>query len=236
MYEMDRQIYCSDIGENDEIRNSAVVDILQDASNFHLQYHPVMSPFFRDEHCVMYLISRQIDILRRPVYGEKIHIKTWTFELKRMYGYRNTVIYGEDGKPCILGVAGGAFMDTVTQKPIRVPQKLVDRVCVYDRFDMEYKSRKIALPDSSPRRFEPVVIRRCDIDMNKHVNNARYVDITDEYLPQDAIVTNMRIEYKIPIKRGMTAVPVVYSQENTVVVSLNDIKERPCCVVEYTLK
>lgn len=236
MYEMDRQIYCSDIGENDEIRNSAVVDILQDASNFHLEYHPVMSPFFRNEHCVMYLVSRQIDILRRPVYGEKIHIKTWTFELKRMYGYRNTVVYGEDGKPCILGVAGGAFMDTVTQKPIRVPQELVDRVSVYDRLDMEYKPRKIALPDIKPQRFEPVAVRRCDIDMNKHVNNARYVDITDEYLPEDAVVTNMRIEYKIPIKRGMTVIPDVYSQGNTIIVSLRDIEDRACCVVEYTVK
>lgn len=236
MYEMERQVYCSNIASNNEIRNSAVVDILQDASNFHLEYHPVMAPFFEKENCVMYLISRQIDILRRPVYGEKIRVKTWTFELKRMYGYRNTVVYGEDGKPCILGAAGGAFMDTLTQKPIRIPQELVEKVPVYERLDMEYKPRKIVLPDTEPQFFEPLNIRKCDIDMNKHVNNARYVDITDEYLPEDAVVTNMRIEYKIPVKRGMTVVPAVYNQGNTIIVSLNDTENRSCCIVEYVVK
>lgn len=93
MYEMKRTVNCSQIGSHGIIRNSCLVDLLQDCSVIHLDTHPVMSPFFEKENCVMFLVSRQLDIVRRPEQNEKLTVKTWTYELKRMYGYRNTVIY-----------------------------------------------------------------------------------------------------------------------------------------------
>ena len=92
MYEMERNVNCSNIGADGVMKNSAIIDFLQDCSVLHLDTHPVMSPFFEKEKCVMFLVSRQLDIIRRPGYQEKVKIKTWTYELKRMYGYRNTVI------------------------------------------------------------------------------------------------------------------------------------------------
>ena len=84
MYEMKRTVNCSQIGSHGIIRNSCLVDLLQDCSVIHLDTHPVMSPFFEKENCVMFLVSRQLDIVRRPEQNEKLTVKTWTYELKRM--------------------------------------------------------------------------------------------------------------------------------------------------------
>ena len=81
----------------------------------------------------MFLVSRQLDIVRRPEQNEKLTVKTWTYELKRMYGYRNTVIYDENGDICVKSIASGAFMDKTSQRPIKVPQELVDRVKLYPK-------------------------------------------------------------------------------------------------------
>lgn len=148
MYEMKRTVNCSQIGSHGIIRNSCLVDLLQDCSVIHLDTHPVMSPFFEKENCVMFLVSRQLDIVRRPEQNEKLTVKTWTYELKRMYGYRNTVIYDENGDICVKSIASGAFMDKTSQRPIKVPQELVDRVKLYPKLDIEYLPRKIALPDT----------------------------------------------------------------------------------------
>ena len=126
MYEMKRTVNCSQIGSHGIIRNSCLVDLLQDCSVIHLDTHPVMSPFFEKENCVMFLVSRQLDIARRPEQNEKLTVKTWTYELKRMYGYRNTVIYDENGDICVKSIASGAFMDKTSQRPIKVPQELVE--------------------------------------------------------------------------------------------------------------
>lgn len=236
MFEMSRTVNCSNIGMDGKIKNSSIVDFLQDCSIFHLDSHPVLSPFFEKENCVMFLVSRQIDILKLPEYHEKVTLKTWTYEMKRMYGYRNTIIYGENGEPLIKSVAAGAFMDKETQRPRKITQELMDKIKLYPKADMEYLPRKILIPDIQPEIYEPVHIMKCHIDMNRHVNNARYIDITDEYLPDSAEIKRLRIEYKIPLKIGATAIPKVYKTENVVTVDITDGQGRTCCTAEYTLK
>lgn len=235
MFEMERTVFCSHLGEGGELRNSMLVDYLQDTSSRHLETHPVLAEFFEKEDCVMFLISRQIDILRRPVYGEKLRIMTRTYELNRMYGFRNTVICGEDGSVCVYSSAGGAFMNTQTLKPMRVPAELIERVQIYERMEqMEYLPRKIALPDRQPDLVSQVMIRKCDIDMNEHVNNARYLDIADEYVENCSSVKRLRIEYKQPVKKDDTITAAVYHDENSSVIALENGSGKQCCILEYS--
>lgn len=235
MYSMERTITYSSIGSDGRLRNSAIVDLLQDASLFHLETHPVMSPFFEAENCIMFLVSRQIDIVRLPEYGERVTVKTWTYELKRMYGYRNTMIYSQSGEVLVSSNACGAFMDAATARPRKAPAELCEKVKLYPKAEMEYTPRKIALPECEPEVFEPAPILRHYIDMNDHVNNARYIDIADEYLPKGAQVERMRIEYKTPVKLGEVVIPKVYRQGNIITVELC-LDGKCCTVIEYTLK
>ncbi len=61
---------------------------------------------------------------------------------------------------------------------------------------MEYLPRKIALPDTKPQVYEDIPVLKCYIDMNEHVNNARYLDITDEFVENESAVKRIRVEYK----------------------------------------
>lgn len=235
MYEMTREVYCSNIGCNGCVRNSSLVDLLQDCSLRHLETDPVLSPFFERENCLMFLTSRQLDIIRMPEYSEKLTIRTWCYELNRAYGLRNTVIYGEDGLPCVKCNTGGAFVNLETQRPVKITAELADAVDKSPKLDMEYMPRKIRIPDREADITENVAVLKCFIDMNGHVNNARYIDIADEYLEDDAKVGRIRIEYKVPLKRGDDVVAKVYHEENHLLVSLEDIHNRAYCICEYTL-
>ena len=235
MYEIDRMIYCSHMREGNIIGNSVLIDLLQDTSHLHLMNHPVLAPFFEETGSVMFLTNRQVDILRRPEYRERVHIKTWTYELNRMYGFRNTVIIGENGDLCVKSIAGGAFMDLKNARPMRVSADLIARVKTYEKLDMEYLPRKIAVPDNAPSITCQVPIRRCDIDMNEHVNNARYFDITDELFDECRHAKRLRIEYKMPIKRGDTVIAERHDTESGCVICLRDDSGRNYCSVEYSL-
>ena len=215
MYEMKRTVNCSQIGSHGIIRNSCLVDLLQDCSVIHLDTHPVMSPFFEKENCVMFLVSRQLDIVRRPEQN------------------RNTVIYDENGDICVKSIASGAFMDKTSQRPIKVPQELVNRVKLYPKLDMEYLPRKIALPDTEPQVYEDIPVLKCYIDMNEHVNNARYLDITDEFVENESAVKRIRVEYKNPLKRGKAIKALVYTDEGRKFVELCDENNKPYCITEY---
>ena len=71
--------------------------------------------------------------------------------------------------------------------------------------------------------------------MNRHVNNARYLDITDEYLPEGAQVKRIRSEYKLPVKRDSIIIPKIYERGNILTVDLSDPNGKSCTIVEYTL-
>ena len=236
IYSMNRTVRCSQIGEDGLMRNSAVVDFLQDCSLKHLDNEPVMAPYFRETGNIMFLISRQLDILRKPSLDEEVTVKTWTYELNRLYGFRNTVICGEGGEILVKSIAGGCFINKATMRTTKVPQETIDMVKLEQKLDnMEYLPRKITLPDCRPLVREPVAINRCYIDMNRHVNNARYLDITDEYLPEGAQVKRIRSEYKLPVKRDSIIIPKIYERGNILTVDLSDPNGKSCTIVEYTL-
>ncbi|MBQ8119394.1 MAG: acyl-ACP thioesterase [Ruminococcus sp.] len=236
IYEMQRTVRCSQIGEDGAMRSSALVDFMQDCSLGHLDNEPVMTPYFRETGCIMFLISRQLDIVRKPQLDEKVTVKTWCYELNRLYGFRNTVIYGENGEILVKSIAGGCFIDSASMRTMKVPQEVIDRVKLEPKLeDIQYLPRKITLPDCEPQTFENVHINRCFIDMNKHVNNARYLDITDEFLPDGAKVKRIRCEYKLPVRRDSIVIPKVYTQGNILTVDLTTPQGKCCTAVEYTL-
>ena len=236
IYEMKRTVRCSQIGEDNTMRNSALVDFMQDCSLKHLENEPVMAPYFKETGCIMFLISRQLDIIRKPQLDEKVTVKTWCYELNRLYGFRNTVIYGENGEILVKSIAGGCFIDSASMRTMKVPQEVIDRVELESKLeDIEYTSRKIAIPDCQPEVFEPVKINRCFIDMNRHVNNARYLDITDEFLPDDAKIKRIRCEYKLPVRRSSTVIPKVYTNDNVLTVDLSNPEGKSYAIAEYTL-
>ena len=233
---MQRTVRCSQIGEDGCMRNSALVDFMQDCSLGHLDNEPVMTPYFRETGCIMFLISRQLDIVRKPTLDESVTVKTWCYELNRLYGFRNTVIYGENGEILVKSIAGGCFINSASMRTMKVPQDVIDRVQLETKLDcIEYTSRKIALPSSEPQTFEPVKINRCFIDMNKHVNNARYLDITDEFLPEIANVKRIRCEYKLPVRRDSIVIPKVYTQGSSITVDLTNENGKSYALAEYTL-
>ena len=233
MFKTQRTIYCSQMGEGSVIRNSSLVDLLQDTSFLHLDTHPVLSPYFKENNCNMFLISRQVDIIRRPAFNETVSLTTGAYELNRMYGFRNTMIYDQSGEAIVKCVAGGAFMDLSTQRPMRIPKEILEQVETFPKAEMEYLPRKIALPDRDPDEVNSALVRRADIDLNGHVNNARYFDLTDEFTRDPLSARRLRIEYLLPLKYGDEVQARVWNCEDSTFVELASPQGKSYCIVEY---
>ena len=103
------------------------------------------------------------------------------------------------------------------------------------RIDRDGYAAASASGDCEPQVFEPVHISRCLIDMNSHVNNARYLDITDEFLPDGAEISRVRCEYKMPVQRDSVVIPKVYKSGNIITVDLTDTGGKSYAAAEYTL-
>ena len=232
MHSVTRRVEVSDIARNGKMRLSALLDCLQDCAYDHLQGEETLSDYFEQTGNVMFLVSRQIDIKRLPVYGEQLTVTTWCYELKRMYGYRNTIIRDEGGEVCACAYEIGAFADPATSRPVKISQELADAVEKHPAFDMEYTPRKISLPEGEADISAPLKVYGSFVDMYGHVNNARYIELTEDFIPVGRDISRIRIEYRQPLKKER-AQANVWREDNVLLVELKGEEGNSCCAVEY---
>jgi acyl-ACP thioesterase len=233
MFEIRRELGRSSVGVDSTLSLDAMADILQDCSIFHVDSMKSQKEYMKRNHIEIFYASRQIDIIRLPVYHENITVKTWIFDCKRPYAYRNTIILDKDEKVCIASFSIGAFVDTHTGKAVLMPKEFVTQILTEQKYPMQYLDRKIALPDIEPKEAEPVVVLKAHMDFNKHVNNAKYITIAQEYMPEGYTCGRMRAEYKIPAKYKDVMIPKIYHMQYTVIVDLCSVDGNSYATVEF---
>jgi acyl-ACP thioesterase len=235
MYTINQQVCASHTDAGGRLKLVSALDMMQDCSQMWLESEPELERNFRDINIAQMLVSRQTDIRRMPAYGEKLVVETRAYECKSFLGYRNTVIYDGQGGSCVASWSIGAFVNLETGKPEKLPDHILARVCIDPKIDMEYLGKKIALPESPGKNLPPVKVSRNDIDFNRHMNNARYVQIAVELLPSDFVVARFRIEYKIPAKYGDLLYPVLIKGDRVYYLLLNNNDEtpKPYTVMEF---
>ena len=233
MYSLKYKVTTSTCDTEGRLKLYSALQMMQDCSEMWLESEPVVKEYFRRENMAQLLASRQVEIIRVPTFKEALTVTTSVYEMKPMYGFRNTFIYDAEGKPCYRTWSMGAFVDMNNGKLKRVDDSVAQSLLIEPKQEMNYRDRRIILPKSEGHAADSIKVMRADIDYNRHVNNANYIRMAMELLPDDFIVTGMRVEYRVAAKLGDTLTPTVYEIENGFIVALSIGKEASA-MVEFT--
>lgn len=233
MYSLKYKVTTSTCDTEGRLKLYSALQMMQDCSEMWLESEPVVKEYFHRENMAQLLASRQVEIVRVPTFKEALTVTTSVYEMKPMYGFRNTFIYDAEGKPCYRTWSMGAFVDMNNGKLKRVDDSVAQSLLIEPKQEMNYRDRRIILPKSDGLAAAPIKVMRADIDYNRHVNNANYIRMAMELLPDDFIVTGMRVEYRVAAKLGDTLTPTVYEIENGFIVALSIGKEASA-IVEFT--
>ena len=189
--------------------------------------------YFEKENMAQLLASRQVEVIRRPSFKEELTVTTSVYGMKSMFGFRNTFIYDAEGLPCYRTWSMGAFVDKGTGKLKKVDDQTISTMLLEPKLDMNYKDRRIILPKEGGTVLAPVAVQRADIDYNKHVNNANYIRMAMELLPEDFIIKDLRVEYRVAAKLGESLTPTLFQIENGFIIELA-IGNEASALVEFT--
>lgn len=237
MYRSEMRIGSSAVGRDGRLRITNAVDFIQDCACFHLEDNPVLSRYFQEEHCGMYLIYRQVEVISRPQYNEKITLETATFQCNRAVGSRNTRLLDSRGQVALLDYEIGAFVDLTRAAMIRAPQEIVDAIPIEAPMEMEHLPRKIKLPQTHEVEGPAFTVPRCYIDNFGHMNNSKYIEATEALLPDDFEIARIRLDFRTALLEGETVLPLIYDCGETVTVALtteNDPHSK--AVIEFQTK
>ena len=127
----------------------------------------------------------------------------------------------------------GAFVDKSNGKLKRVDDATIDSMTLEPQLEMNYKDRRIILPKEGGEILDPIKVLRADIDYNKHLNNANYIRMAMELLPEDFEVKGLRVEYRVPAKLGDQLIPTLFQIDDGIIVSLS-IGNEVSAIMEYT--
>ena len=233
MYSLNYKVTTSTCDSEGKLKLFSALQMMQDCSEMWIDSEPQVKEYFACENMAQLLASRQVEIMRVPDFKEVLTVTTSVYGMKPMFGFRNTFIYDVEGKPCYRTWSMGAFVDKANGKLKRVDDAVANSLLIEPQKGMNYKDRRIILPKEGGKAFAPIQVMRADIDYNRHVNNANYIRMAMELLPEDFIIKGLRAEYRVAAKLGDSLIPTPFEIENGFVISLA-ISNEASAIVEFT--
>lgn len=196
MYCFDSRVRFSETDTDRKLSITGLMNYLQDCSIFQSEDIGVGFSYLDERKRAWLLSAWNVEVLRRPDVAEEITIATWPYDFKGIYGLRNFAIFDKAGNYLVKADSCWFLTSTETGKPVRPTEEdILPYSQKEPRIDMENLPRKIALPDTM-KEIGRISVMKHHLDTNHHVNNAQYIDIACEILPDISKIYGIRAEYK----------------------------------------
>ena len=217
MYELKSKVRYSEANSKSELTFHSLLNYLQDSSTLHSEELGESGAQLLEKNMAWVLSFWQICIDEMPRLSEEICVKTWPYQTKGLFGLRNFCMENAKGDMIVKANSIWVLIDPRTGRPLRITDEVSSHYPDEPKLDMEYCDRKVVVPEVYEEK-EGIVVQKYFIDTNNHVNNAKYVMLAEQYLPEEFQVKEIRVEYKIAAVLGDMMIPRVSVQENEVIV------------------
>nr|WP_122011928.1 acyl-ACP thioesterase domain-containing protein [Maliibacterium massiliense] len=163
---------------------SAFAAGVEAAAEHHDAYNGAGNIWMREQHQLAWvLINSHLEMRGTPRLHENLKITTWCRGAQGILVWREVLFFGEDDREIARSAASCALVRLPKMRPI--PPKLwpVDYPYLPEKtmFGPYDKEKLPAVAQDAPVVMTRTA-RYCDLDLNNHVNNARYLDwITDAW-------------------------------------------------------
>ncbi|MCD7733387.1 MAG: thioesterase [Oscillospiraceae bacterium] len=221
MYRMKGEIRFSETDEQGRLKLGSLINYMQDCVMLHSESLGVGLDYLIKNHRAWLLSSWQVVIEDCPKLYDEITVETRPYEFSNCYGHRNFIVSDKSGKTLVKANSIWVYVNTETGRPARPPEEEKAAYSLDERIEMDYAPRKLSLPDNMTP-VAPIPVRADDIDLNHHVNNARYIEIALGLMPDISDIHELRVEYKRQAHLGDTIYPKIATVDNSCFVDLTD--------------
>ena len=172
-----------DTNANREITPSAILTLMQETTNKHIQtIYPTLE-YIRDELHQAFILAKVYMRFYESAHAyEDVTVETWTGEESRGFTFYRSFVVKKGDKIIADALTLWCLVDTENRKLLQV-SKFENNFIDEPSLNIEMP-RKIKFPNDIP--FEFVGKRKIvysDIDYNKHMNNTHYPNMLIDFLP-----------------------------------------------------
>ncbi|MGM9970332.1 MAG: acyl-[acyl-carrier-protein] thioesterase [Anaeroplasma sp.] len=163
---------------NDYLRPASVLDYFQDIAGVHATELGLGYDNMLKNNLFWVILYEQFEVIKEiPKYSDEVEICTWPKQSSKLQMEREYVIKNHSGEILIKGISNWAVIDSRTRRLARA-DKIIFNGEYYPYTNYQDKQvHKLGLKCDNFRHTYEYKINLSDLDHNKHLNNARYLDI-----------------------------------------------------------
>lgn len=182
----------SDMDISGRYKISAAMRISAEIAGYAYKVKGLGYEFLHDRDMVFLVSQISLKIIASPQNEQIICTRTWENGKKGVLFLRGFEICSEDNQLLIQGVSGWALMrpsDGKIMRPADFPYPFPQLQC-------EFECPPLGkIPQTEMELIGKREVRYSDIDPNKHINNAVYADIIQDFLPPYSDIETIKINF-----------------------------------------
>lgn len=177
----------------------SLCDYLQEAAGNHAEALNVSVERLTPLGLAWVLARLRVQIDTYPRWRNPVQVRTWPSGEDRLYATREFLLCDEEG--AILARASSAWllMHVERKRPVRLPD-FIKAIHLPDREPPLPDPPGALDPPARPGYEQRFRVRYSDLDLNAHVNNARYVEWVAESVAEQILrghqITGLDIQYR----------------------------------------
>ncbi len=195
IYECTLQLGIEHVDRFRRMRTSALFTVMQSASLRHITELGLGREKTFDRGLVWVVARQRAVIDRMPVYDERVTLRTWPGEMKRVLFPRYYELIAENGETLARGSALWSLMDAQTRTAAFPDEYGAEIAGVVTGRELPCVSHLLTMETTDYFEFP---VTQSYVDLNGHINNARCFDVAEDRLPlpkQGAVLREAQVEY-----------------------------------------
>ncbi|MHB2151148.1 acyl-[acyl-carrier-protein] thioesterase [Calditrichota bacterium LG25] len=173
-----------EVDHNGRAKFQTLFNYLQEAASNHAAFLKLSKTDF-DRMGLTWVLSRfHVRVYHYPFWNQHVKVQTWPSLKERLFALRDFEMFDEKGKALALATSSWMMIDFKARRAVRLPEFLAE-------YTNQEKGRALEdtferLPELQTTHHEKEFqVRLSDLDMNRHVNSAVYIDWALEAVPEE---------------------------------------------------
>lgn len=196
--ELDYRLRWLDFDRYGRIQPTAILDLLQDVATLQAEEMGIGHDAMLAKGVFWAIVRMKYEIVREPSHYEVVSVRTWPHTLTSFSFLRDFHIRDANGELLVKASSEWVLMDAETRKFAKVKDNYDGPTDFDDTRSFDRKLRKVPGFDEGNRPTFTIAPAYCDIDVNGHVNNARYPTFVVNALNpgQEGAIRSFQIDYR----------------------------------------
>ena len=196
--ERDYRLRWMDFDKYGRMQPSAILDLCQDMATLHANELGIGHDRMVERGVFWAVIHAKYEVLKEPEHHQVVTVRTWPHTLSRFSFIRDYHLLDEQGELLVKATTEWVVMDIETRKFASVKDHYAGPTDFCEDRAFEKKPRKICGFEEGNRPVCTIEPQFSDLDLNGHVNNARYANYVVNALNPtgEGFIKTLQIDYR----------------------------------------